>query len=214
MKYRVITFIAFLALVILFIQTDTFALLVAGDFAALAASDSFWMLTLLTLIIMIVQNLFTVIPLVLVITFNLSIYGFTYGYLWSLATSIVGAVICFYAVRFWFQDLFTKRINDNIRKKLEQSAFMYVFISRIFPFVPTSLINIAAGLSTMRVRHFLLSTLLGNLIYFLVLSFIIHGLLQIGRWEYYLYAGIALLFICAYLVYKAIKRRRNIDLTQ
>ena len=47
----------------------------------------------------------------------------------------------------------------------------------MFPFVPTSLVNIVAGLSSVRFWHFLLGTLTGNFIYFFVLALIPSGLL-------------------------------------
>lgn len=211
-KHKVMSFIAFLAVVIVFINTDTFALLMAGDFDALLTSDAIWELSLITLLLMIVQNLFTVVPLVVVITINVAIYGFIHGYIWSLATSVIGALICFFAVRFWFQDLLLKRINATMADKLERNAFFFVFIARIFPFVPTSLINIASGVSTMKAKHYFVSTLFGNLIYILVLSLVSQGLLLID-WEYYVYVGIAVLFIVVFIVYKKIKKKRTTPFT-
>lgn len=205
---KVGSFLCFLVLIIIFVSTETFSLLIRGDFLAIVESDGLWMLLMLSLVLMIIQNLFTVIPLILLISINVTMYGFLNGYIWSWITSIVGALISFIIVRFWFQDLFIKKVNENIKEKIENNGFAYVFVGRIFPFVPTSLINIVAGASSIKLKHFTLSTVLGNMIYMFVLALIPLGIMTI-KIEIYVYIVLIVLFIVSYVTYKIIKIKKG-----
>lgn len=169
---------AALALVIYFtLRTDTAALLLAGDTEALRQQThgSFFLLLIITLLLMVVQNLFTIIPLLLMITVNVSVFGFWQGYLWSWVTSLVGATVCFFVTRYWFQDLFNRIINEKLRGKIENSGAWFVFVGRVLPFMPTSVVNIASGMSSLQYKGFFYATLWGNMIYFLALSALSQG---------------------------------------
>ena len=157
---------------------------------------------LFMLLIMIIQNSFTVIPLILVITINLTLFGFWQGFLWSWFTSVVAAYIICVSVRYIFKNRVIKRFNPAHIEKMEKNGFKYVFQARVFPFVPTSLINILAGLSTIRYKSFLLATAIGNFVYFFVLALIPAGLLSA---DINLYA-LAILVMFAFGIYYVIKR--------
>lgn len=101
----------------------------------------------ITLIIMIIQNSFTIIPLILVISLNIALYGFYYGFLWSWITSIISSIIVFLGIRIGFQDWLLKKIKPEIVNIGEKHGFLYVLQARVIPFIPTSIINITAGLS-------------------------------------------------------------------
>lgn len=206
-KMRMFSFIAVIFLIVLFTQTDAFKHLLNGEFVEVFDSNNMWVLIPLTLVLMIVQNLFTVIPFVLLISLNIVLYGFTLGYVWSVVTSLVGATVCFYAVRFWFQSTLMSKVSDAVKERVERSGFAYVFLARIIPFVPTSLINIAAGVSTMSFPHFFISTLLGNTIYIFVLGLIAYGVMNIEL-QLYVYIAIGIVFAALYFMYAKRKKRR------
>lgn len=203
---RMLSFATVIFLLILFMQTDMFAHLLNGEFSAMFNSDNIWVLIPITLVLMIVQNLFTVIPFVLLISLNIMLYGFALGYIWSVVTSLVGATVCFYSIRFWFQETLMSRVNDTMKERIVHRGFAYVFLARIIPFVPTSLINIAAGASTMPFPHFFMSTLLGNVIYIFVLGLMAYGVMTIDV-EIYIYITVALVFSVVYYVYVKRKKR-------
>ena len=157
---------------------------------------------LFLLLIMIIQNSFTVIPLILVITINLALFGFWQGFLWSWFTSVVAAYIICLSVRSVFKNRVIKRFNPEHIEKMEQNGFKYVFQARVFPFVPTSLINILAGLSSIQYKSFVLATAIGNFVYFFVLALIPAGLLSA---DINLYA-LAIIVIFIFGLYYVIKR--------
>lgn len=160
----------------------------SGSFSALLQVDlnqiremsngNLFLILLIMLGIMIVQNLFTIIPLFLVISVNISLFGFVNGYLWSWISSVIGGTLAFLMARYWFQDLLVKLLKPKYKNwtKVENKGFLFVFIGRIFPFAPTSLINIAAGVSAVPLRPFVLGTITGNMIFFFAISLIVKGL--------------------------------------
>ncbi len=133
---------------------------------------------ILSLIIMVVQNSFTVIPLILVITINYYAFGFFYGFIWSWVSSIIAAVIVFAAVRYWFQDFVQRKAHGEALKKIEEKGGHYVFYARVLPFFPTSILNILAAVTTISLKGFVTGTALGNFLYFFILSLIPYGFLS------------------------------------
>lgn len=122
------------------------------------------------LIIMTLQNLFTFIPLILVITINIALFGFWKGYLYSTFCSVVGSTVIFLSVRYLFPNFFSSTKLQKYEEKMKQNGFLFVLSARIMPFIPTNMINIVSGLSSIKVRHFILATTMGNIIYGFVLA--------------------------------------------
>lgn len=191
--------------------TEIITVILSGDSNAVSAlsKSSLLLILLCTLLLMTIQNLFTIIPLILLISVNISLFGFAGGYLWSWVVSVAGAVVSFFLTRFWFQDFFGKFVDDKLEQKIDENGFWFVFIGRVMPFMPTSVVNIAAGISSVRFMKFFFATVIGNLIYFFFLSAISLGVLSIP-WENGIYLALA---ACALIIYLVIKRKRKRTLT-
>jgi uncharacterized membrane protein YdjX (TVP38/TMEM64 family) len=175
-----------LIIVIMFIQTDTVSILLSGDPEELQklSRGSMLMLMFITFALMIAQNFFPVIPLLLLVSMNVSIFGLNEGYIWSWFISIIGAIIAFTITRYWFQSLFHKYVSDSIKQRIEAHGFWFVILGKLLPFMPSSLVNIAAGGSSVRFNNFFLATIIGNTVYYCLLYLISQGLLNIqwSRW--------------------------------
>ena len=169
--------------------------------------DNLALSMLVMLLIMTVQNLFTVIPLILVLSINISLFDPLYGFLWSWVTSLAAATVAFYSVRLWLQQTVNARLNRKWVDKIEKSGFLYVLIGRLIPVMPSSLINIASGVSSVKYTHFIVSTAIGNLLYFFLLSLVINGLipniLDLGG---YAVIAVAVVGIAAVAIVKRKKR--------
>jgi uncharacterized membrane protein YdjX (TVP38/TMEM64 family) len=187
-------------------QTDWFQNMKNGEFS-LIAKENLVVTLAITLIVMIIQNTFTVIPLILVITVNYTLFGFVNGFLWSWFTSIIGAAVIFMGSRYLFQDWVLKKTNKELITRIEKNGFLFVFQARIMPFVPTSLINILGGISSIHFKPFIMGTAFGNFIYFFVLSLIPAGLM-ISNVHDYILEGVILISTILYVLYKK-KRKRN-----
>lgn len=151
---------------------------------------------------MIIQNSFTLIPLILIISLNIALYGLLYGFLWSWITSIVSSVIVFLGIRFGFQDWILKKVKPEIVNIGEKHGFLYVLQARVIPFIPTSIINITAGLSSIQLKEFITATSIGNFIYFLLLSLIPAGLFSGAINEYVIGILACFLIVLFYLIKK------------
>ncbi|CAH0119500.1 TVP38/TMEM64 family protein [Paenibacillus sp. CECT 9249] len=205
--------ISFAFLVILFIAaltTEPFSLLLRGDLEKFRelTNENMALVLLLTLTLMIVQNLVTIIPVIVLISLNVTMFGFIYGYLWSYLSSIVAATIAFFAARYWFQEFLSRKLNQKWKNKIEGRGYVYILICRLLPFMPSSIINTAAGISGMKFGHFTISTVIGNFIYFSALALVSLGIMSI-EFNGYTYAsmiGVAALGAAA--VY-AIRRKRK-----
>lgn len=174
------SFIGIIILIIVLLNTDFIQLFNDRDVEAIqdVLDDNLFFMLGITLVLMIIQNIFTIIPLILLLTINSILFGVLYGFIWSWLTSVVGALIAFLIVRYWLQDLFIKRMSPNVKEKIEVNGFLYLFILRLFPFIPTSILNTAAGISSIRLKHYLLATLIGNMLYQLVLYLISLGFIS------------------------------------
>ena len=159
-------------------------------------------------LVMLIQNSFTVFPLILVITINVALLGFLNGFLWSWFTSILSAIIVFYGARYILQDMIIEKFNPKLLKKIDASGFAYVFQARIFPFVPTSLVNLLGGLSTIRILPYLIATAIGNFLYFFVLALIPAGILSAELDEYIIWVIIVAVVLLYYFI-KIVKGKRN-----
>lgn len=175
-----------------------------GEIKAVSSlSENIFYTLLVSLIIMVIQNTFTLIPLIFVITLNYYSFGFINGFIWSWLSSVVAAIIVFYAVRFWFQDIIPQQKHRDFIEKIERKGTYYVFYGRVFPFFPTSLLNIIAGISTISLKAFTIGTLIGNFIYFFILSLIPFGLFSTDIPPVLMVIFIALAIILFYFMKKA-----------
>jgi uncharacterized membrane protein YdjX (TVP38/TMEM64 family) len=165
------------------------------------------LLMLIMLVIMTLQNIFTFIPLVLVITANITIFGFWKGYLYGCLCSVIGSTLVFLSVRHWFKNVLTTSKMRKFQEKLEKRGFVFVLLGRILPFMPTNLINITAGLSSIRTLHFVGATTIGNMIYGLVLSSVSFSVLT-GATNNHLFLLLAVGIILLVAAVYRLNRRR------
>lgn len=200
--------IGLLFAVLIYMHFDLFRHLYAGDIdSAQAYLERNWVTTLfLTFLIMLIQHSFTIFPLLLVISMNVLIYGLPLGFMWSWVASILSSAIVFYAVRYTIDDLIARKIPKHIMESIEANSFLYVFQARIIPFIPTSLVNLAAGISHIRFLPFILATTLGNMIFFFLLALVSEGILEATTEQFSLF-GIAIAALLIYFVVMWRKRR-------
>lgn len=178
---KLISLLVLAVLIVLFVRWELAALLLSGDLEALQeiAEDNLVVILPLTYLIMQIHNLLPVIPLFVVVTINVTLFGIIPGYVWSLASSVLCAVTAFAAVRFWLQDLFVGKISANLMAKIARNGFWVVFVARMIPYVPTSVMNAAAAISTISNKTFILSTIAGNAVYVLVVALISMGVMSV-----------------------------------
>jgi uncharacterized membrane protein YdjX (TVP38/TMEM64 family) len=161
------------------------------------------------LVIMTLQNLFTFIPLILVITANIALFGFWKGYLYGCLCSSIGSTLIFLSIRYLFQDAFTSPKIQKVQNKIEKNGFLFVLSGRILPFMPTNLINISSALSSIKTTRFVLATTLGNMIYAFLLSSVSFSLLSAANHNRLFILPAVLVILIFVVIYRVNKKRHK-----
>lgn len=117
------------------------------------------------------------LPLVVFIVANVTAYGILFGFLLSWAGSVAGAYTVFLVIRKYGRARVLNFItrHQKIQKLIlwvERNGFGPLFLLICFPFTPSALVNIVAGLSNMKKNTYLWTVVLGKLIMILIVSFI------------------------------------------
>jgi len=96
------------------------------------------------------------------------VYGLWPGFLLSMIGAFVGSTITYYLAGFLGRDalhiLFGKRhIDEYLAKINSKKGFVLVFLIYLIPGVPKDLCNYAAGLSHMKIKAFLVLSMIGRI---------------------------------------------------
>ncbi|MFJ7970480.1 TVP38/TMEM64 family protein [Psychrobacillus sp. NPDC096389] len=117
------------------------------------------------------------LPLIVFIVANVTAYGLLFGFLISWAGSVIGAYTVFLVIRKYGRARVLGFItrHEKIQKLIlwvERNGFGPLFLLICFPFTPSALVNIVAGLSNMKKKTYLWTVTLGKLIMIFIVSFI------------------------------------------
>lgn len=125
------------------------------------------MTVVVSLLLMVLQTLFTPLPLFLLAGANGFIFGFWYGTLITLTGSIIGSSIAFYLARGFGRGLVSRCLKQTYMARVDQMSChegpWMVFMARLIPVIPSSIISYVAGLSKMTFRGFFIATAVGKL---------------------------------------------------
>ena len=94
-------------------------------------------------------------------------WGFWLGYLYSIIGALIGSVLTYYIAGFLGRDAMyvifgEEKMNNYVEKLRSRRAIAIVFLIFLIPGVPKDLCNYAAGISEMKLKSFLLASLLGR----------------------------------------------------
>lgn len=124
-----------------------------------------------------IEAIFPPLPLALIVTLNVYVYGFWKGYLYSWIGTCIGSLIIYYFIQKIWKDRFLRRVTNhrkvyNTIVYIQEKGLSAVFILLTFPFTPSIIICSVAALSGMNFFHYATALLLGKLIMIFTLSFI------------------------------------------
>ena len=117
------------------------------------------------------------LPLVVFIVANVAAYGLFFGFLLSWIGSVAGSYAVFLVIRKYGRARALNFItrHERIQKLIlwvERNGFGPLFLFICFPFTPSALVNIVAGLSNMKKNTYFWTITLGKLIMIFTVSFI------------------------------------------
>ena len=129
-----------------------------------------------------IEALIPALPLIVFVLANAVAFGFWLGFLYSWLGSVMGALLVF-IIRHFGRSRFFSFVNkhEKVRKAMgwiERKGFAPIFVIFCFPFTPSALINVVAGLSRISVKQFGLALAFGKLVMIFILTYIGHDLMS------------------------------------
>lgn len=121
--------------------------------------------------LIILESIFPMLPLSVFITLNMISFGSFFGFIISWLSTIVGCMLSFTLFRYFFQKklyrFIKKKEQDkfaNIMNAISNINFSNLVILIAIPFSPAFLINIAVGLSKIKIEKFFLAVIIGKMV--------------------------------------------------
>lgn len=157
---------------------------------------------LISFLLMVFQAVLAPLPAFLITFANAALFGWVYGAALSWASAMVGALLCFYIAKFLGRDvvekLTSKMALESVDAFFERHGIYAILIARLLPFISFDVVSYAAGLTSMRLRSFLVATGIGQLPATLVYSYV--GGMLTGDAKTVVY-GLLILFSVSILIY-------------
>lgn len=151
------------------------------------------------------------LPLVLLVMANANAFGLWLGFLYSWIGASVGAYLVFLLIRRFGQRRFLSFLKrqpkvQKLMNWVERHGFGPLFLLLCFPFTPSAVVNIVAGLSKISYAQYMLAILSGKMVMIFTVSFVGHDIksliTQPGRT-----AIVAIIIFVLWLVGKRIENR-------
>lgn len=93
-----------------------------------------------------------------------AVFGSILGTVYAVIAATIGATLAFLATRYLLRDAVIEKFGaklEGMNRELEARGVNYLLFVRLVPFFPFFLINLAAGLTRLPLRVFVLGTLVG-----------------------------------------------------
>ncbi|TFD97635.1 TVP38/TMEM64 family protein [Jeotgalibacillus sp. R-1-5s-1] len=126
------------------------------------------------------------LPLVAFVVANANAYGVLFGILLSWAGTVTGAMLVFLLIRRFGDRKFLaflrnqKQVN-KLTNWVERHGFGPLFLLLCFPFTPSAVVNVVAGLSRISIMQYMLAVITGKLVMISTISFIGADLVSLIR---------------------------------
>jgi len=126
------------------------------------------------------------LPLIVIILANSAAYGLLKGFLYSWVGTSLGSILVFMIIRkLGDKPIFIRiRKNKQVQKVtawVEKHGFGPLFLLLCFPFSPSSVINIVAGLSRINIYQFALAVFLGKSVMVFSIAYIGDSLVSFAK---------------------------------
>ncbi|MFD1017789.1 TVP38/TMEM64 family protein [Thalassobacillus hwangdonensis] len=118
-----------------------------------------------------------ILPLVAFVVANTVAYGLLKGFIYSWIGASLGAIIVFLIIRRLGDKRFFRWMRNQKQVKrvtgwVEEHGFGPLFLLMCFPFSPSAIINVVAGLSGVSRQQFMLAVLLGKSLMIFTIAYV------------------------------------------
>ncbi|MGG1396383.1 TVP38/TMEM64 family protein [Bacillus salipaludis] len=153
------------------------------------------------------------LPLFLFVMANASAFGLWWGFLFSWLGACIGALLLFFVIRRFGQRRLLSFLpkHPKVRKLMDwvdRHGFGPLFILLCFPFTPSAVVNIVAGLSKISMYQYMLAVFIGKMVMIFTISFVGYDLHSLITKPYRTIIVVGVIFILWY-VGKRIEVRLN-----
>lgn len=133
------------------------------------------------LVLPIIEAFLPFLPLFVFVTANASAFGLGWGFLFSWIGACTGALLVFSIVRKYGQKRFLSFLKNHKQVKrlvdwVDRHGFGPLFLLMCFPFTPSAIVNIVAGLSGISIYQYGVAVLAGKMVMIFSISYIGHDI--------------------------------------
>jgi uncharacterized membrane protein YdjX (TVP38/TMEM64 family) len=153
------------------------------------------------------------LPLFIFVMANASAFGLWLGFLYSWLGSCLGALLLFLLIRRFGQKRIFSFLAKHAKVKrlmdwVDQHGFGPLFLLLCFPFTPSVVVNVVAGLSKINIYQYMLAVSIGKMVMIFTISFVGYDLHSLITQPYRTVIVFLVIFILWY-VGKRIEVRLN-----
>ncbi|KPL61487.1 TVP38/TMEM64 family protein [Rossellomorea vietnamensis] len=140
------------------------------------------------------------LPLVVFVTANANAFGLWWGFLFSWIGATLGALIVFLLVRRYgearvFRFLRKNKQVKRLTKWVDRHGFGPLFILLCFPFTPSAVVNVVAGLSSISIAQYMLAVVTGKMVMIFTISFIGYDIISLVKQPIRTVIVVAIIFV-------------------
>jgi len=160
------------------------------------------------------ESIIPPLPLFAIITLNIAAYGTFLGFLYSWIGTCIGCTIVFCFFRYVIKRFFTHLFLTHEKFRTAQQWVSGIrpstlFLIVLFPFTPSSFLNIAFGISEYDPKKYLLTIYTAKIIMIAALAFFGHSLVNAVKNPLFLILAAAVLVVL-YILSKKISEKYNL----
>lgn len=162
-----------------------------------------------------IESILPILPLFVFITINFLVFGSIIGFIISWIFTVLGCLMSFFLFRKRIKNWFDKKTKEHQQLKKIMQVVNKVKLEQLtaiiaVPFTPAFLVNIAAGLSKMTLKKFLIALCIGKIFLVLFWGFVGTSLVQSLTHPVALVKVIVLVLV-AFIVSKIINKKFELD---
>lgn len=182
------------------------------EFIVNSVSGSSALGPILACFLIFVESIIPVLPLFVFITVIFLKYGVVIGFVLSWLFTVLGCIASFMGVRY-LANKFLKFNNEKLKKVVKlvnKVSFPQLVTIIAIPFTPAFLINIAAGMSKMSNKKFILAIMLGKISLVLFWGFIGTSLIESLKNPIIMFK-IAVIVLISYIISYLVNKKFSIN---
>lgn len=172
---------------------------------------------ILSCILIMIESFIPVLPLTVFIALLFYKFGIIFGFIISYICTIVGCILSYTIfnsrLRLRFENYILKKDKkklENLVKSIRNIKFIKLCLIIALPFTPSFIVNVAAGLSNINKKKYIISLLIGKIFLVIFWGFVGTSLIASFKNPINLLYIFILLFVC-FIVSKFVSKKEGLE---